>query len=56
MPIGGLIKDAMQFAFDLDRPIYDCLNLALASQGRLPLVIADKRLTGSSKDKTSPSP
>ncbi|HEV7329092.1 MAG TPA: type II toxin-antitoxin system VapC family toxin [Bosea sp. (in: a-proteobacteria)] len=46
VPIEGLMKDAMQFAFDLDHPIYDCLYLALANQRRLPLVTADKRFIG----------
>lgn len=30
VPIEGLMRDAMQFAFDLDHPIYDCVYLALA--------------------------
>lgn len=46
VPIEGLMRDAMQFAFDLDHPIYDCIYLALAIQRRLPLVTADKRFIG----------
>jgi predicted nucleic acid-binding protein len=46
VPIEGLMRDAMQFAFDLDHPIYDCVYLALAIQRRLPLVTADKRFIG----------
>lgn len=46
VPIEGLMRDAMQFAFDLDHPIYDCIYLALARQRRLSLVTADKRFIG----------
>lgn len=46
VPIEGLMRNAMQFAFELDHPIYDCVYLALAIQRRLPLVTADKRFIG----------
>lgn len=43
VPVEGLMAEAMQLAFDLDHPIYDCLYLALARQRHLPLVTADRR-------------
>jgi predicted nucleic acid-binding protein len=39
-----LMPRAMELAFDLQHPVYDCVYLALALQRKIPLITADERL------------
>jgi predicted nucleic acid-binding protein len=44
LPHTGIIVEAARIGFDLDRPVYDCLYLALAEREDGMLVTADTRL------------
>ena len=50
LPFANLVPDEeirardLAIAVDLNHPIYDCFDLALAERERAPLVSADKRL------------
>lgn len=39
-----LLQEAVTIAFDFGRSVYDCLYVALATQGRKQLITADERL------------
>ncbi|HMJ41506.1 MAG TPA: type II toxin-antitoxin system VapC family toxin [Pseudolabrys sp.] len=49
IPIEDLRSRALEFAIELNHPIYDCFYLALAERERCPLVTADKRLMAAAK-------
>lgn len=40
----ALLPEALRIAFAYDRPVYDCLYVALAVQSKTDLVTADERL------------
>jgi predicted nucleic acid-binding protein len=40
----GLLPDALNIAFAYDRPVYDCLYVALAIQFKTEMITADERL------------
>ena len=44
VPIGELLPRAIELAFDLQHPVYDCIYLALAEREKAVLVTADRRL------------
>lgn len=43
IPEDELIRDAIQLAIEVKHPLQDCLYLAAAVRGRLPLVTADEQ-------------
>jgi len=43
-PSRTLISDALKIAVDFDRPVYDCVYVALATITNAPLITADERL------------
>lgn len=43
VPIERLMSPAINIAYELEHPIYDCLYLAVARERGLPLVTADQR-------------
>jgi predicted nucleic acid-binding protein len=43
-PSGLLLERALELAFALRHPVYDCIYLALAAERKMPLVTADERL------------
>lgn len=45
-----LLAAAQRLAADLGHPVYDCLYLALAQRLASPLVTADRRLAGKSRE------
>ena len=49
IPLEDLRAHALEFAIELDHPIYDCFYLALAERERCPLVTADARLLSATK-------
>lgn len=49
IPLEDLRARALEFATDLDHPIYDCFYLALAERERCALVTADARLLAAAK-------
>jgi len=44
MPVADLLPRAIELAFELTHPVYDCVYLALAEQEKAALVTADRRL------------
>jgi predicted nucleic acid-binding protein len=44
VPVVELLPRAIELAFDLQHPIYDCIYLALAEREKAALVTADRRL------------
>jgi predicted nucleic acid-binding protein len=44
VPARDLMVEALELAFELRHPVYDCVYLALALRRGVPLVTADKRL------------
>jgi predicted nucleic acid-binding protein len=44
VPVAELLPHAIDLAFDLQHPIYDCIYLALAEREKTVLVTADRRL------------
>lgn len=44
VPVVELLPRAIELAFDLQHPIYDCLYLALAEREKAALITADRRL------------
>jgi predicted nucleic acid-binding protein len=49
IPIEELRVRALELAFDLKHPIYDCFYLALAERERCPLITADSRLIAAAR-------
>jgi predicted nucleic acid-binding protein len=49
IPLEELRARALEFAIELDHPIYDCFYLALAERESAPLVTADARLLTAAK-------
>jgi predicted nucleic acid-binding protein len=47
VPVVELLPRAIELAFDLQHPIYDCIYLALAEREKAALVTADRRLIAS---------
>lgn len=43
-PVAELLPRAIELAFDLRHPIYDCIYLALAERENAVLITADRRL------------
>ena len=54
-PIRPYVGQALQIADTLDRPIYDCLYLALAETLSIPFVTADARLLSAIRRAPRPS-
>jgi predicted nucleic acid-binding protein len=44
VPVAELLPRAIDLAFDLQHPIYDCIYLALAEREKAALITADRRL------------
>jgi predicted nucleic acid-binding protein len=44
VPVVELLPRAIELAFDLQHPIYDCIYLALAEREKAALITADRRL------------
>lgn len=44
VPVVELLPRAIELAFNLQHPIYDCLYLALAEREKAALITADRRL------------
>jgi predicted nucleic acid-binding protein len=44
VPVAELLPRAIDLAFDLQHPIYDCIYLALAEREKAALITADLRL------------
>jgi predicted nucleic acid-binding protein len=44
VPVVELLPWAIELAFDLQHPIYDCVYLALAEREKAALITADRRL------------
>jgi predicted nucleic acid-binding protein len=44
VPVAELLPRAVDLAFDLQHPIYDCIYLALAEREKAALITADRRL------------
>jgi predicted nucleic acid-binding protein len=44
VPVVELLPRAIELAFDLQHPIYDCVYLALAEREKAALITADRRL------------
>jgi predicted nucleic acid-binding protein len=40
----ALLPEALRIAFAYDRPVYDCLYVALAVQSKTEMITADERL------------
>jgi predicted nucleic acid-binding protein len=49
IPMEELRGRALEFAIELQHPIYDCFYLALAERERAPLISADRRLLAAAK-------
>ncbi len=49
-PTAPLASRALELAFDLDHPVYDCFYLALAEAEQVGLVTADRRLESRLRD------
>ena len=47
VPVVELLPRAIELAFDLNHPIYDCIYLALAEREKAALITADLRLIAS---------
>lgn len=45
----SLLNDALELAFEMRHPVYDCVYLALALQREIPLVTADNRLVAAAR-------
>jgi predicted nucleic acid-binding protein len=50
VPVVELLPRAIELAFDLQHPIYDCIYLALAEREKAALVTADRRLITSAEN------
>ncbi|MGA2185039.1 MAG: type II toxin-antitoxin system VapC family toxin [Bryobacteraceae bacterium] len=44
VPTREMMPQALELAFDLQHPVYDCVYVVLALQRGIPLVTADERL------------
>ena len=51
-----LLSQALELALELNRPIYDCVYVALAMARGIPLVTADRRLSRAVRAHKLPAP